>query len=460
MPILFNRYYSTRNLSFFVGEGLLIFLSIMAVYWVYKGSGIFWIDVFDCARQAMVVTLVFVLCLYFFDLYDLNLALSMSGTVTRITQAFGVGCIVLAILYYLLPALLISTRVFWTGYLVICLTIFLWRGFYYFILRKKMFVQKVIVVGTGKLANSIAMEVEGRRDSVYKILGFIGAEEPAYNPNRAPVFAKIEDMGDILSKESLDRIIVAPDDRRGVTPVQTLLQCKLRGIIVEQGVSFYEKIAGKVLVERIDPSWIIFSDGFGMSRLKRWFKRVADICFSGILLVLSLPLMLLAAIIIKLESPGSVLYRQERVGQFGNSFQLIKFRSMCQDAEKDGAVWASVNDARVTRFGAIMRKSRIDELPQLWNVIKGEMSFVGPRPERPIFVNELSKVIPYYGIRHVIKPGITGWAQICYPYGASTEDTLKKLEYDLYYLKNFNTALDFVIIFNTIKTVLGKRGSR
>lgn len=443
-----------------MGEGFLIFLSIMLVHWLYKGNGIFWIDVFDCARQAMVVTLVFVLCLYFFDLYDLNLGLSVSETVSRIAQAFGVGCIVLAILYYLMPELLISTRVFWTGYLIICLTIFLWRGFYYFILRKKLFVQKVIVIGTGQLANSIALEVEGRRDSVYKILGFVGTKEPEYNPNRVPVFATIEDMDYILSKESLDRIIVAPDDRRGITPVQTLLQCKLRGIIVEQGVSFYEKIAGKILVERIDPSWIIFSDGFGMSRLKRSFKRVADICLSIILLVLAFPLMLLVAIIIKFESPGTVLYRQERVGQFGSTFQLIKFRSMRQDAEKDGAVWASVNDTRVTRFGAIMRKSRIDELPQLWNVIKGEMSFVGPRPERPIFVDELSKVIPYYGIRHVIKPGLTGWAQICYPYGASVEDTLKKLEYDLYYLKNFNTALDFVIIFNTIKTVLGQRGSR
>ncbi len=458
MPILFNRYYSARNLSFFFGEGGLIFLSIMAVNWLYKGNVIFWIDAFDCGRQAMVVTIVFLLCLYFFDLYDLNSGISMPETVTRITQAFGVGCIVLAILYYLVPDLLISTRVFWTGYLVICLTIFLWRGFYYFILRKRMFVQAVIVIGTGKLANAIAMEVEGRRDSVYKILAFIGKEVPEYHPNNIPVFSQLEEMGDTLSMENVDRIIVAPDDRRGATPVQTLLQCKMRGIIVEQGVSFYERIAGKILVERVDPSWIIFSEGFGLSRLKRSFKRVADICLSSMLLVLSLPLMLLSAIIIKLESPGPIIYRQERVGQYGSTFRLIKFRSMRQDAEKGGAVWASVDDDRVTRFGAVIRKLRIDELPQLWNVIKGEMSLVGPRPERPVFVNELAKVIPYYGIRHVVKPGITGWAQICYPYGASAEDTLKKLEYDLYYLKNFNIVLDFVIVFNTIKTVLGQKG--
>ncbi len=460
MPIIFNRYYSARNLGFFVGEGCLMFLSIMLVNWFFKGTVIFSIDIFDCARQALVVNITFQLCLYFFDLYDLSAGISMPETVTRITQAFGFGCIVLAILYYLIPDLLISSRVFWVGYVVICLVIFLWRAFYYYVLRKRLFVQKVIVVGTGKLACDIAREVEGRRDSVYKIVAFIGDEEAEFNPNKAPLYSHLEDIDAAVSLQNIERIIVAPDDRRGSTPVQTLLQCKLRGIIVEHGVSFYERIAGRILVERLAPSWIIFSEGFGLSRFKQSLKRCADICLSGILLVLSLPILLLSAIIIKIESFGPILYRQERVGHYGTSFHLIKLRSMYQDAEKDGAVWASVNDERVTRFGGIIRQLRIDELPQLWNVIKGEMSFVGPRPERPVFVEQLVKAIPYYGIRHVIKPGITGWAQICYPYGASKEDALKKLEYDLYYLKNFSIALDFVIIFKTVKTVLGKRGAR
>ncbi len=460
MPIIFNRHYSARNLNFFVGEGCLMFLSMMVVNWLFKGSAIFSIDLFDCGRQAMVVTIIFQLCLYFFDLYDLNSGISMPDTVTRITQAFGFGCIILAILYYLIPDLLISSRVFWSGYLVICLTITLWRSFYHFVLRKRLFVQSVIIVGTGKLACDIAREVEGRRDSVNKVVAFVGDEDPEYNPNKVPVYLQLEDMEPAVSLQQVERIIVAPDDRRGSTPVQTLLQCKLRGIIVEHGVSFYERIAGRVLVERLAPSWIIFSDGFGFSRLKRSLKRCADICLSVILLILTLPVLLLSAIIVKLESAGPIFYRQERVGQYGIPFYLIKLRSMCQDAEKDGAVWASVNDQRVTRFGAIIRKVRIDELPQLWNVIKGEMSFVGPRPERPIFVEQLVKEIPYYGIRHVIKPGITGWAQICYPYGASKEDALRKLEYDLYYLKNFSIALDFVIVFRTIKTVLGQRGAR
>ena len=460
MPILFNRYYSARKLSFFFGEGFLMFLSMMLVNWLFKGSAIFLIDLFDCIRQAMVVTIVFQLCLYFFDQYDLTSGISMPETVTRITQAFGFGCIILAILFYLIPDLLISSRVFWAGYLVICLAIFLWRAFYYFVLRKRMFVQALVVIGTGALACAIAREVEGRRDSVYKILGFVGKEEPEFNPNAVPVFAKLEDMSDSLTINNLDRIVVAPEERRGGTPLETLLQCKLRGITVEQGVTFYERITGKILVERLNPSLIIFSEGFRLSRLKTSIKRVSDIFLSTVLLLLTSPLLLLSAIIIKLESRGPIFYLQERVGQYGTSFMVIKLRSMCQDAEKNGAVWATVDDARVTRFGAIIRKLRIDELPQLWNVIKGDMSFVGPRPERSVFVEQLVKVIPYYGIRHVIKPGITGWAQICYPYGASTEDALKKLEYDLYYLKNFSIALDFVIIFNTVKTVLFQKGAR
>lgn len=460
MPTIFNRYYSGRNLSFFIGEGCLMFLSIMSVNWIFTGNVFLTLDLLSYAKQAVVVTVVFQLCLYFFDLYDLNSTTSIFETVTRITQAFGFGCVLLAVLYYLFPKLLISSRVFMLGYLVICLVIFLWRFFYHLVLRKRMFVQLVVVIGTGKLACAIAREVEGRLDSVYKILGFVGEVDPVYNPYKAPVFSQLEDMRDVLTPKQLNRIVVAPEDRRGATPVETLLQCKMRGIIVEPGVSFYERIAGKILVEWVDPSWIIFSDGFGITRLKRSLKRIEDLFFSSILLLLTLPVMVLTAIIIKLESAGPIFYLQERVGQYGNSFSVAKFRSMCQDAEKDGAVWACVNDNRVTRFGSIIRKLRIDELPQLWNVIKGEMSFVGPRPERPIFVEELVKVIPYYGIRHVIKPGITGWAQICYPYGASTEDTLRKLEFDLYYLKNFSTALDFVIIFKTVKTVLGQKGAR
>jgi sugar transferase (PEP-CTERM system associated) len=232
------------------------------------------------------------------------------------------------------------------------------------------------------------------------------------------------------------------------------------GISIEQGVSFYERITGKILVEKVMPSWIIFSEGFRFSRWTYQFKRMMDLVFASALFILTLPVLLITALFIKLESPGPVFYIQERVGERNNPFRLIKFRSMRQDAEKNGAVWATENDPRVTRIGEVIRRLRIDELPQLLNVLRGEMSLVGPRPERQVFIDELVKKIPYYAIRHELKPGVTGWAQVCYPYGASELDALKKLEYDLYYLKNLSLALDLLIIFKTIKTVLARKGSR
>lgn len=460
MPILFNRYYSPRNLLFFFGEGCLIFLSVMLVHWLYKGSGIFLIELFDCVWQAAVVTLIFQLCLYFFDLYDLSRDISLSDTVTRVIQAFGFGCIALAVIYYLFPDLLISTRVFWTGFLIICLSVMAFRATYFYILRKRLFAQVIVLIGTGKLATDIAIEIEGKSDSGYKILGFVGRDQPGFNPNNVQVFSALEDLSDSLTSKKIDRIIVAPDDRRGTIPVQTLIQCKMRGIVIDQGVAFYERITGKILVERLDPSWIFFSEGFGFSRWKRSLKRVLDIALALPMMIAAIPILLVSAIIIKLESSGPVFYLQERIGEHSSTFKLIKMRSMCQDAEKNGAVWAAVNDDRVTRFGAFMRKTRIDELPQLWNVLKGEMSLVGPRPERPVFVEKLVQIIPYYDIRHATKPGVTGWAQVCYPYGASTEDALRKLEYDLYYLKNSTVPLDLFIIFRTVKTVLFRKGGR
>jgi sugar transferase (PEP-CTERM system associated) len=243
-------------------------------------------------------------------------------------------------------------------------------------------------------------------------------------------------------------------------PINDLLHSKLSGRIIEDGITFYEAITGKILVEKVNPGWLIFSEGFDYGRLTFLIKRVLDLTFAVVGLSLSLPISLLTALLIKLESPGPVFYLQERVGERGKVFPIIKFRSMRQDAEKNGAVWASKNDCRVTRVGKFIRKVRIDEIPQMWNVIRGQMSFVGPRPERPVFVEQLVEKLPYYSLRHATKPGITGWAQVCYPYGASEEDALRKLEYDLYYIKHQSIFLDLLVIFRTAKTVLFRKGSR
>lgn len=460
MPTFSNTYYPWRKIVFFLGEGLLIFLSLLLVDWFMLGSGLFFLDLDQNCTRAFLVTIIFQLCLYFFDQYDLGHNLSLPNTFTRMTQAFGVGCILLGCVYYTIPYMIISTRVFWLGYLVICMSVFCWRGAYYLVLRKRLFVQNVLMVGTGTLASDIAREIEGVQDSVYRIIGFVGDKEPVFNPHGAPVRPTIDDFEEHIIGHTLERIVVAIEDRRGTTPIKSLLKCKMSGLPIEQGVSFYERIAGKILVKNVAPSWIIFSDGFARVRWKYHVKRLMDLFFSALLLILSLPVLLITAIIIKLESPGPVFYHQERVGEKNKIFRLIKFRSMCQDAEKNGAVWARVNDNRVTRVGAFIRRTRIDELPQLWNVLKGDMSLVGPRPERQIFVDELVKRIPFYSIRHELKPGVTGWAQVCYPYGASELDALKKLEFDLYYMKNLSIALDLLVIFKTVKTVLFKRGAR
>jgi sugar transferase (PEP-CTERM system associated) len=264
----------------------------------------------------------------------------------------------------------------------------------------------------------------------------------------------------ICQKKEVNRIIVALDERRGKFPLEQLLFCRLKGIRVDDGVAFTEQLAGKLSVENLNPSFLIFSDGFKRSAIFKQMKRGVDILAAALVLTLLFPLSLLVALAIKLDSAGSILYRQERVGEDGKIFNLLKFRSMYVDAEENGPVWAKVNDKRITRVGRIIRKLRLDEIPQMINVLQGEMSFVGPRPERPFFVDILKKEIPFYSERHVIKPGITGWAQIWYRYGASKEDALQKLKYDLYYIKHMSLIFDLIIILKTAKTVFLARGAR
>ena len=460
MPVFFGKQYSLRNIIFFCGEGWLIFLSILTASWIMLDGERFMVDLTMNCVHALVVTIVFQLCLYFFDLYDLKTDSSIPDRCTRITQAFGVGCVLLGLLYYLIPTIMIHSQVFWIGYIMVCIMVFFWRFLYYIVLRRRLFVQKVVIIGVGDLASEIAQAIEERLDSVYSVYAFVGDEQPACNPNKSPVVRRLEDLMDSLPENDVEHIVVAPENRRGVMPLNTLLRCKLGGIVIEQGVSFYERITGRIPVRRVDPSWLIFSQGFAITRWRSTVQRFFDLIVSLLLLIITSPVMLLTAIAVRLESPGPVLYRQERIGLYGAPFQVVKFRSMCQDAEKDGAVWAAENDSRITRCGAFIRRTRIDELPQLWNVLKGEMSLVGPRPERPVFVEELVQLIPFYGMRHDVKPGLTGWAQVNYPYGSSIEDALHKLEYDLYYVKHMSLALDAAIIFHTVKTVIFRRGSR
>ena len=459
MPYILKKYYPVRHIVFFTGEGLLIFFAISSVYLFLEGAGNWAAHTPLLISRAVLVTVIFQFCLYLFDLYDLSFSTAFSDTVARILQAFGIGCILLALFYFSFPAIMISNKVFWLGCLVIGSTIGLWRFFYALVLDRQLFTQPVLLLGAGITAEKIAEEIRRKRDSAYRIAAQV-SEETGDRLHGVPRYAEAQNLPQICGDHGIGKIVVTLDNRRGTMPIQSLMACKLQGVQIVSGIEFYEGLTGKIMVERVNPSWIIFSEGFKAGRMTSLLKRTTDILVSSIGLALSLPISLLTALLIKLESPGPVFYLQERVGEKGKTFNVIKFRSMRADAEKNGPVWANRNDSRVTRFGRFIRKVRIDEIPQMWNVLNGEMSFVGPRPERPVFVDELTKKIPYYSLRHNVKPGITGWAQVCYPYGASEEDALRKLEYDLYYIKNMSLRMDLGIIFLTAKTVLFQKGAR
>ena len=460
MPTLLNKYYPVRKILFFLGEGLLIFTSVLGGLIAFSSWQIFLIDPVEYIVRSLPVTMVFQLSLYFYDLYDLRKPGTTTDTFIRMMQAFGVGCIILALLYSLFPSVIISTTIFWSSYLVICTSLLCWRSLYYLVLEKKLFAKEIILIGTGETAERIFTEIQNNRESGFVVSAIIGTQPPRFCHADTPLRASLAELTTDKYLSQVDHVVVALDDRRGAMPIADLLQYKVKGRIIEDSVSFYEAITGKILVEKVNPAWLIFSEGFDCGRMTYLIKRILDLTLAMCILCISLPVALLTALLIKLESPGPVLYRQERVGIRGEVFSIIKFRSMRQDAEKNGAVWASQNDNRVTRIGSFIRKVRIDEIPQVWNVIRGHMSFVGPRPERPVFVEQLTRKIPYYSLRHSAKPGITGWAQVCYPYGASEEDALRKLEYDLYYIKHQSIFIDLLIIFRTIKTVLFQKGSR
>jgi sugar transferase (PEP-CTERM system associated) len=322
--------------------------------------------------------------------------------------------------------------------------------------------KRVLVLGAG--VASVILSYGGPNGSLpFKILGFLDDDPQAYDqmPPGCDLLGKAKELLSIVERLRPDLLVVGLTNMRGNFPVEDILECRFRGVRVEEWTTFYEKLTGKIFVSTLRPSWLIFSNGTVTTRLTETVKRVLDITFSIVGLLLSAPFMVFAVACIKLDSTGPILFRQERVGRHGKVFTLYKFRSMQVDAESlTGPIWARVRDPRVTRVGWILRKIRLDETPQMFNVLVGKMSFIGPRPERPIFVSQLKEQIPFYALRSSVKPGITGWAQVKYPYGSTVSDALEKLQYDLYYVKNFSVFLDLIILFNTIRVILFGRGAR
>lgn len=399
---------------------------------------------------------------YFFDLYDFVVMHDRRELVLRLVQALGSAWMALALMFYAFPQLMIGRGVALLA-LPLALTLMVsWRLSIHWVLGHPDFGERILIVGSGNLAVEVAREVLSRPDAGYRIVGFVGTDsellgKSLINPR---VIAVTSELAEVVKRENIDRIVVAMGERRGQLPTDELLKLSLGGTVsIEEGASFSERVTGRVSLNMLRPSWLIFSGRGRQARISGLTRSVVHRLVALIGAILSLPIVLVTAVLIKLDSPGPVFYRQERVGQNGRPFTLVKFRSMRVDAEEAGPVWASKDDERVTRLGRIIRKIRVDEIPQFWNILRGEMNFVGPRPERQHFVAQLAQEIPYYEQRHLIPPGLTGWAQIKYAYGASIEDARQKLQYDLYYVKNQSLILDAIVLFETIKIILFGRGA-
>ncbi len=460
--------HSSRRLVFILVEDLLLFgavlLAVGITLWFTTGG-----TESVQARMArdnllpksVFLALVCQLCLYYNDLYDFRIVRAGRDLLWRLLQSLGATSILVAILYLLFPRLIIGKGVFLVTLLLAAALLLAWRLLYDRMLRLDGFHERILVLGTGPNARAVAGEVLAQPALGFRLVGYV-ADEPVLGPPKAghpSVLARAASLLEVVRRERVQRVVVALSEARGRLPVEALLACRMAGVTVEEGTSFYERVSGKILLENLKPSWLIFSDGFRTSILARVITRLSSVAISVLGLTLTAPLLLVVAALIRLDSPGPIFLTQERVGQGGKVFALYKFRSMRADAEANGRpVWAEENDRRITRVGRWLRKTRIDEIPQLWNVLRGDMSIVGPRPERPFFVEQLRKVIPYYDQRHTVKPGVTGWAQVRYPYGASVEDAIEKLQYDLFYIKHVSVVLDLSILLETVKVILVGRG--
>jgi sugar transferase (PEP-CTERM system associated) len=381
------------------------------------------------------------------------------ATLLRLLFGFGIGLVVMGLVSLVFPGLMVKPFVFGVALASSFLGIATCR-LVCFATTDARFSRRVLVLGVGERA----LQIENLRRASDRVgITLIGYVDIGVGPQMVNSAAVIRPTGSLLElarRFAADEMVIAIDDRRKGLPVNEILDCKMEGIrILEEG-TFLERQLGKIRLDALHPSQVIFSDGFTQAVLKKTEKRILDVAIASLLLLLSLPLFVLAALAIYLESGGPILYRQQRVGLRGKNFDIFKFRSMRVDAERNGPVWAEQGDSRTTRVGRVIRRFRVDELPQLLNVLKGDMSFVGPRPERPEFVADLARAIPYYELRHHVKPGITGWAQISYPYGASIKDAREKLQYDLYYLKNYSIFLDINILLQTAQVILLGKGVR
>jgi sugar transferase (PEP-CTERM system associated) len=454
---LFNVYYPVRTLVLLIGEALIVWTSFLlgAVYEFREDSYIA-LNYDDGYYKLFGVTVLVLLCSHWLDLYDTARLNTKGELYFRLLMVPGVLAFVLAAVAYIHPNYLLGKNSSTVGLLILTVALFGWRIGFTWLVQLPILVERIYVLGTGERAQRVVTGLRQNPEIGVEIASWTGKMEGAVT--RESVAAHLME---VVHKQKIHRVIVAMPDRRGTIPMQELLELRMKGVKIEEATTWLEKISGKIEVENLYPSWLVFGEGFRRSSAFILVRRVISVVISLIGLILAFPLLPFIVLSIRLDSRGPVFYTQRRVGKGGRVFNVVKFRTMRQDAEaKSGPQWAGDNDPRITRVGKFLRSSRLDEIPQLWCVLRGDMAFVGPRPERPEFIERLSKEIPYYGVRHMVRPGLTGWAQVRYKYGSTIADAREKLQYDLFYIKNASIGLDLLIMFQTVKTVLLRRGAQ
>lgn len=467
-----NQYFPRRWAVLLVSESLLILLALAAAVMVDAGGWPANVPPAGLVLKAVLITLVCQLCLHYSDLYTPESRASGNEVVGRLLQALGIASLVLALVYWLLPSARLSTGLVVSAVLAILLLLLVWRRAMDWAMgwahRAYPAGERLLVLGSGERAQTLLRELRLRPQLGLELVGTVSDSGGYRAHGDAPegmagalVLGTLADTAEVIARHQPHRIVLAMQERRDQWPSAALITARAAGVRIEEAPTLMERITGRLALDTIRPSWLILSEGFHKTLWMRFYQRATSVTGALLGLVVLSPLLACVAIAIKLDSRGPVLYRQERVGLNGRVFQVLKFRSMRADAEAlSGPVWAQEKDPRITRVGAWLRKLRLDEVPQLLNVLEGAMSLVGPRPERPAFVERFRESIPYYEMRHSVRPGITGWAQVSRDYGASLEDAREKLEFDLFYIKNLSVWLDLFILFQTTKIVFLGRGAR
>lgn len=456
---LFNVYYPTRTIVLLLCEAVIVSGSFLLAMLTLEGplNASIALSYEHGALKIAALTILTLLFSYYFDLYEPQRISERWEIYFRLLLVLGFLSFLLSAIIYFFPAVDMANYVLLLGLMFLTLSLLIWRSAYEWVIGQKIFRERVYVLGDGLRAHTIVNMLKTRKDAGMEVVGFGEAGSPA-GDRRESFNQALKTLRELNPR--ISRVIIALEDRRGQLPLRELLKLRFDGVLIEESGALLERLTGKLYLDGLYPSSFIYSEGFRVKPSQQIARRLISTLAAAVGLLLFLPFFPFVVLMVRLSSPGPIFFRQTRVGMGGRNFTVYKFRTMRTDAEAGGAKWATKNDPRVTKVGSFMRKVRLDEVPQLWNVLCGDMGFVGPRPERPEFVPELAEKIPYFELRHMIRPGLTGWAQVRYGYGATLEQAREKLEYDLYYIKHMTLGLDLLIMFETIKTIIRRRGAQ